>query len=70
MRIFSTCLKKGFRITILLQESCCKEGNGLKRTIENLSNCTLRETEAIKLVFSHKERLRVLGGLSESLKLR
>ena len=61
--------KKIYRST-LLRESYREEGKVRKRTIANLSNCTPREIEAIKLALSHKEDLSALGALSESVELQ
>ncbi|MBV6517849.1 MAG: IS1634 family transposase ISPph1 [Candidatus Brocadia fulgida] len=61
--------KKIYR-SILLRESYREGGKVRKRTIANLSNCTSREIEAIKLALSHKEDLTALGALSGSVELQ
>ena len=57
-------------IFILLRESYRENGKVKKRTIANLSNCTPKEIEAIKLALSYKDDLGVLGSLSESVELQ
>ncbi|MBV6519184.1 MAG: hypothetical protein HCAMLNBO_01942 [Candidatus Brocadia fulgida] len=61
--------KKIYR-SILLRESYREGGKVRKRTIANLSNCTSREIEAIKLALSHKEDLTALEALSGSVELQ
>ena len=72
MHIVENKSKSGKKIyrSILLRESYREEGKVRKRTVANLSNCTPREIEAIKLALSHKDDLSALGTLSESVELQ
>lgn len=54
----------------LLRESYRENGKVRHRTIANLSRCSEQEVEAIKLALRHKENLRALISLQESLELR
>ena len=67
----STLHQKGKTYTRhLLRESYREEGKVRHRTIANLSKCSEQEVEAIKLALRHKEDLRGLVSLEESLDLR
>ncbi len=67
----STLRQKGKAYTRhLLRESYREEGKVRHRTIANLSRCSEQEVEAIKLALRHKEDLRELISLQESLELR
>ena len=54
----------------LLRESYREDGKVRHRSIANLSRCSEQEVEAIKLALRHKENLRELVSLQESLELR
>lgn len=67
----STVQQKGKTYTrYLLRESYRENGKVRHRTIANLSRCSEQEVEAIKLALRHKENLRELVSLQESLELR
>ena len=54
----------------LLRESYREDGKVRHRTIANFSGCSDQEVEAIKLALRHKENLKELVSLKESLELR
>jgi transposase len=54
----------------LLRESYRENGKVRHRTIANLSRCSEQEVDAIKVALRHKENLRDLVSLQESLELR
>ena len=67
----STVQQKGKTYTRhLLRESYREDGKVRHRTIANFSGCSDQEVEAIKLALRHKENLKELVSLKESLELR
>jgi len=67
----STVQQKGKTYTRhLLRESYREDGKVRHRTIANFSGCSDQEVEAIKLALRHKEDLKELVSLKESLELR
>lgn len=61
--------KKIYRST-LLRESYRENGKVKKRTVANISHCTLGEIAAIKLALKHKDDLSSLGSLKDSVTLQ
>ena len=55
---------------VLLRESYREEGKVKKRTIANLSACSEKEIKAIQLALQHKENLREVGTIDDTLTLR
>ena len=67
----STVQQKGKTYTRhLLRESYREDAKVRHRTIANFSGCSDQEVEAIKLALRHKENLKELVSLKESLELR
>ena len=54
----------------LLRESYREEGKVKHRTIANLSRCSHKEIEALRLALKHKDDLSALGSLSQEVSLR
>ena len=55
---------------VLLRESYREQGKVKKRTIANLSACSEKEIEAIKLAFRHKSDLSEVASVTVDLTLR
>lgn len=56
--------------SILLRESYRENGKVKKRTIANLSHCSVQEIQAIELALANKHDLSNLGSLSASLSIK
>jgi transposase len=54
----------------LLRESYRENGRVKKRTIANLSHCSVQEIKAIELALAHKHDLSDLGSLSDSVSIK